>query len=124
MSPTCIECPLLACRIAPWFGVDYLRYSNISGSTDMRPRYDSRLRKDRVTLKAAISHLQKCAVIAVIGASRNAVKSSFYLKASSNLTLSHVALAQRKIQSPGTIPAVSAWIFPHPRTALNSKRYV
>lgn len=56
---------------------DYLRYSNIFASTDMRPKYDSRLRKDRVTLKAAISHLQKCAVIALISACTNNVKSEF-----------------------------------------------
>lgn len=105
---------------------DYLRYSNISASTDMRPRWDSRLRKERVTLKAAISHLQRRSVTAAISSCTNSGKSPFffYLKASSNFTPSHVALAQRKIQSPGTFPAASAWIFPHPRTALHSKRRV
>lgn len=37
---------------------NYLRYSSIPASTDTRPRYDSRPRKDRVTLMATISHLQ------------------------------------------------------------------
>ena len=56
---------------------DYLRYSNISASTDMRPRYDSRLRKDRVTPTAAISHLQKSVVIAVISACTKSAKAEF-----------------------------------------------
>ncbi len=37
--------------------VHYLRYSNMSASIDMRPKYDSRLRKERVILIVAISHL-------------------------------------------------------------------
>lgn len=47
---------------------------------------------------------------------------SVYLRASSNLRLSHVALTQRKTQSRASIPVLSAWIFPQPRTALNNNR--
>lgn len=125
MSPTCIK-RSLACKIAWCWGMTcsiYLRYSNISASTERRPKYESRLRKDRVMLMAVISHLWRCwSVIALSAWTNNWCEiSGFYLKASSNLKLSHVALAQRKTQSRGIIPTVSACIFPHPRTALNSK---
>lgn len=89
---------------------DYLRYSNISAST--RWRYDSRLRMDRVTLMDAISHLRT--LWSPLPPVQTAdVKAGlffvlfFYLKASSNLRLSHVALAQRNTQRRG-FPAVSA----------------
>lgn len=49
-------------------------------------------------------------------------KPSLYLRASSNLRLSHVVLTQRKTQNRGSIPVRSAWILPQPRTALNDKR--
>lgn len=44
-----------------------------------------------------------------------------YLKASSNLKLSHVVRTQRKAQNLGSIPALSDWIFPQPRTALKTE---
>lgn len=49
---------------------------------------------------------------------------SSYLKASSNLKLSYVVRTQRKIQNLGSIPTLSAWILPQPRTALKAKKDV
>lgn len=69
----------------------------------------------RICKRSGVVSVVICAICTI-----DANWTSLYLRATSNLRLSHVVLTQQKTQSRGSIPVLSAWIFPQPRTALKN----